>query len=176
MSKKLYRLDGILTVVDAAHLLSHLDEQKSEGVENESVEQLAFADRILLNKCNLLLTGQLKTGRGGEEPDFLQSDGTDHVHDESVSLVSWNSPGLELNVDKLQTWISSLMQELGTELLRNKGVLAVKGCRDKFIFQGVHMLFSGDFASDVTCGSDVSSGVWKDVEERECRFVLLARS
>ena len=30
------------------------NEEKPEGAENESVEQLAFADRIILNKCGLL--------------------------------------------------------------------------------------------------------------------------
>merc|ERR1719174_105771 len=47
-------LDGILTVVDAKHLIQHLDEEKAEGVENVAVEQVAFADRILLNKCDLV--------------------------------------------------------------------------------------------------------------------------
>merc|ERR1712032_1344211 len=47
------RLDGILTLVDAKHVVQHLDEEKPEGVENEAVEQIAFADRILLNKCDL---------------------------------------------------------------------------------------------------------------------------
>ena len=45
-----YKLDGIITVVDAKHLIQHVDEEKPEGVENEAVEQLAFADRIMLNK------------------------------------------------------------------------------------------------------------------------------
>jgi G3E family GTPase len=40
--------------VDAKHVLRHLDEQKPEGVENEAVEQVAFADRILLNKVDLV--------------------------------------------------------------------------------------------------------------------------
>merc|ERR1711907_790846 len=48
------RLDGILTLVDAKHIIQHLDEEKPEGVENEAVEQIAFADRILLNKCDLI--------------------------------------------------------------------------------------------------------------------------
>ena len=69
----------------------------------------------------------------GKEPDFLQSDGTDHVHDDTVSSVSWSFPGPELNVNELQAWIGSLMQEYGTKLSRYKGVLAVKGCREKFV-------------------------------------------
>jgi G3E family GTPase len=48
------RLDAIITVVDARHSLAHLDETKPEGVENESVEQVAFADRIILNKTDLV--------------------------------------------------------------------------------------------------------------------------
>merc|ERR1712190_489611 len=48
------RLDGILTLVDAAHIIQHLDDEKPEGVENEAVEQIAFADRILLNKIDLV--------------------------------------------------------------------------------------------------------------------------
>merc|ERR1712190_229451 len=47
-------LDGILTLVDAKHIIEHLDEEKPEGVENEAVEQVAFADRILLNKTDLV--------------------------------------------------------------------------------------------------------------------------
>ena len=47
------KLDAIVTVVDATHLLPHLDEEKPEGVENEALEQLAFADRIVLNKIDL---------------------------------------------------------------------------------------------------------------------------
>src|SRR5919108_6670277 len=47
------RLDAIVTLVDAAHILQHLDEVKPEGVENEAVEQIAFADRIVLNKTDL---------------------------------------------------------------------------------------------------------------------------
>ena len=47
------KLDAIVTVVDAKHLLPHLDEEKPEGVDNEALEQLAFADRIVLNKIDL---------------------------------------------------------------------------------------------------------------------------
>ena len=48
------RLDGIVTLVDAKHVEQHLDEVKPEGAENEAVEQVAFADRILLNKIDLV--------------------------------------------------------------------------------------------------------------------------
>ena len=47
------RLDGVLTLVDAKHAPQHLDEKKPEGVVNEAVQQIAYADRILLNKVNI---------------------------------------------------------------------------------------------------------------------------
>jgi G3E family GTPase len=53
------RLDAIITVVDAKHILEHLDEVKPEGVENEAVEQLAFADRVVLNKRDLVDAEQI---------------------------------------------------------------------------------------------------------------------
>ena len=52
--KSMYRIDAVITVVDAKHIMERLKEEKPEGVENESVEQVAFADRILLNKVDLV--------------------------------------------------------------------------------------------------------------------------
>jgi len=52
--KEHYELDAIVTVVDAKHVLPHLKEEKEEGVENETVEQVAFADKIVLNKIDLV--------------------------------------------------------------------------------------------------------------------------
>jgi len=51
---RLCRLDAIITVVDAKHIVQHIDEVKPEGVENESIEQIAFADKVLLNKVDLV--------------------------------------------------------------------------------------------------------------------------
>lgn len=48
------RLDGIVTLVDAKHVEQHLDEKKADGVTNESVQQVAFADQLLLNKVDLV--------------------------------------------------------------------------------------------------------------------------
>merc|ERR550534_194256 len=48
------KLDGILTVIDAKNVLKHIDEVPTEGKVNECVEQVSFADRILLNKMALV--------------------------------------------------------------------------------------------------------------------------
>lgn len=45
--------------VDAKHVELHLDEQKPEGVVNEALEQIAYADRVVLNKTDLVAEGDL---------------------------------------------------------------------------------------------------------------------
>jgi len=52
--KAAYELDAIVTVVDAKHIMPRISEERPEGVENEALEQMAFADRILLNKVDLV--------------------------------------------------------------------------------------------------------------------------
>jgi G3E family GTPase len=55
------RLDGICTVVDAKHVSSHLDRSEEEGKENEASSQVAYADRIVLNKPDLVSKEELES-------------------------------------------------------------------------------------------------------------------
>ena len=196
---KICRLDAIITVVDAKHILQRLREEKPEGVENESVEQVAFADRILLNKCDLateeeraeikkVIHGINSTAKIMEtthsvihpkellniegfsldailtkEPEFLDTDG-EHEHDTSVTSIAFNHPD-PMNIGKLQNWISDMMQTKGNDLFRYKGIINVQGFPKKFVFQGVHMLFDGNFTED-----------WKDGETRESKFVFIGKN
>lgn len=41
-------------MVDSKHAMQHLNEVKPRFVVNEAVEQIAYADRIILNKVNFL--------------------------------------------------------------------------------------------------------------------------
>ena len=196
-----YKLDGIITVVDAKHVIQHLEDEKPEGVENETVEQLAFADRIMLNKIDLATEEELQNvekkikGINGfapifrtenslldpkelinigsfdlqrtleMDPEFLDTE-AEHEHDQRVTSTSAKFEG-ELNVNKLERWIGGLMRDKAEDLFRYKGVLAVKGMDEKYVFQGVHMLFGGKFSDDI--------GLWKEGEKRECRFVFIGR-
>ncbi|KAL1198587.1 hypothetical protein V5N11_011238 [Cardamine amara subsp. amara] len=53
------KLDGVVTLVDAKHARLHLDEVKPKGVVNEAVEQIAYADRIIVNKTDLVGESEL---------------------------------------------------------------------------------------------------------------------
>ncbi len=52
MKEKLF-VNAVVTLVDAKHILLHLDDS------SEAREQIAFADVILLNKCDLVSAGDL---------------------------------------------------------------------------------------------------------------------
>eukprot|EP00928_Gymnodinium_smaydae_P026762 TRINITY_DN20916_c1_g1_i5.p1 TRINITY_DN20916_c1_g1~~TRINITY_DN20916_c1_g1_i5.p1 ORF type:complete len:457 (+),score=140.70 TRINITY_DN20916_c1_g1_i5:62-1432(+) len=194
------RLDGILTLVDAKHITQHLDEEKPEGVENEAVEQIAFADRILLNKCDLVDSDAdlveverrirminktvpiRRTTNSEVDMDFILgircfsldkilaqddqflSDNTDHEHDNRVSSVGIDVVG-EVIQQKLNEWISWLLKERGVDLFRAKGVLAVKGMKQKFVFQAIHMLFANS-----------QEGSWGPDEERRCKMVFIGKN
>jgi len=164
------------------------------------VEQVAFADRILLNKMDLVseaeaqkVVAEIKKINATVEiirstnsivdpskllgvsafnlsevlkmdPEFLDTEG-EHEHDQTVGSISWRMVA-DLNVNKLQKWIGTLMQTKGQSLYRYKGVLAVKGMNQKFVFQGVHMLFSGNFADTE----------WEAGEKRENCFVFIGKN
>ncbi|CAL9117456.1 unnamed protein product [Musa textilis] len=53
------KLDGVVTLVDCKHAMRHLDEVKPRWVVNEAVEQVAYADRIILNKIDLVNEAEL---------------------------------------------------------------------------------------------------------------------
>ena len=52
-------LDGILTLVDAVHIEDHLDDPRLSGFDNQAVDQIVAADRIILNKSDLVSEARL---------------------------------------------------------------------------------------------------------------------
>jgi len=199
--QKMYKLDCVITVVDAKHIVERLDEVKPKDVENESVEQVCFADKILLNKTDIVKdekelsaiesklrklnpTAPIQRTQFSKinpkdvlnikafdldrvldfDPEFLDEE-AEHEHDETVTSIAVKTEG-EVNINILQSWIQRLIEQDGAALYRYKGVIAVKGMERKFVFQGVGMLFSGNFG-DVT---------WKPGEKRENRFVFIGKN
>ena len=49
-----YKIDSVICLADCKHLNMHLDEVKPDGAVNEAQQQVAFADKILLNKIDLV--------------------------------------------------------------------------------------------------------------------------
>jgi G3E family GTPase len=49
----------------------------------------------------------------------------------------------DLDLKKLNSWLGVLLRTQGPDIFRMKGVLSIEGHSDRFVFQGVHMLFDG---------------------------------
>ncbi|KAK6117021.1 hypothetical protein DH2020_049265 [Rehmannia glutinosa] len=54
------KLDGVVTLVDSVNAIKHLNEVKPRFVVNEAVEQIAYADRIILNKIDLVSEAEVE--------------------------------------------------------------------------------------------------------------------
>jgi len=52
------RLDGVITVADAKHIIGRLDDKVEAGKVNEAYQQVAFCDKLLLNKLDLVTAEQ----------------------------------------------------------------------------------------------------------------------
>lgn len=166
-----YLLDSVITLVDARHAQSQLDEF------HEAQEQVGFADRILLSKTDLVSDEEQETLRkrlvkmnprapirkvhfGNApiedildirgfnlngilelDPAFLEED--HHEHAEHVGSFVFRSDR-PFDGAKLEEFLSGLIQVYGPDMLRYKGVLHLKGNAHRVIFQGVHMLMGGD--------------------------------
>ena len=57
-------LDAIVTMVDAKHIGAHLDDLHLDGVDNQAVDQIVCADRIVINKVDLVDADAIGALRG----------------------------------------------------------------------------------------------------------------
>ncbi|RWH68736.1 GTP-binding protein [Mesorhizobium sp.] len=96
-------------------------------------------------------------------------DGHDHhhhhasdIHDVTVKSVSLR--GGEMDPKKFFPWIEKVTQMDGPNILRLKGIIALKGDEDRYVLQGVHMILEGDHQR-----------AWKDGEKHESRLVFIGR-
>ncbi len=65
-----------------------------------------------------------------------------HDHDDQVSSVGIELAG-DLDADRLNRWLSQLLREQGPDIFRMKGFISLADAPERFVFQGVHMLFEG---------------------------------
>src|SRR5690606_26462628 len=230
-----YRLDAVVTVVDAKHGQQTLDEQP------EALNQVGFADRILISKVDLVSEDEYEALRRrllkinprapitpvnfGEvdlkqiidingfnlnsildiDPDFLKEDEHDHhhhdhdehchdehctdpshdhghghchdehcsdpshhhgakPHDDAISAFVFKSDK-PFDPMKLEEFLGGVVQVYGTDLLRYKGILYMKGVNRRMLFQGVHMLMGAD-----------AGRPWAPGEKRGSKMVFIGRN
>lgn len=188
-----FRLDGVVTVVDAKYGSKTLDE------EANARDQVGFADRILVSKCDLVTPEELAAlearlrGMNARapirrvnmgdcpvdvvlniagfnmndvldvDPKFLNDDHHLHHHNDDIHSFVFDSDK-PFDPQKLERYLMSLTSVYGPDLLRYKGVLYVTGTDRRVVFQGVHMLAGGDVL-----------GPWGDVKPAS-RLVFIGRN
>lgn len=74
------------------------------------------------------------------DPQFLEEDA--HQHDESVGSIAIKHSGV-VNGERLNRWLYQLVQAIGQDIFRMKGILNVDDEERRFVFQGVHMTLDG---------------------------------
>jgi G3E family GTPase len=85
---------------------------------------------------------QLHDGGQQIRPLTVREYKPDHVHSNEVSSVGITCLG-DLDPDKLNAWIGEVLRNQGPDIFRMKGILSVRGEDQRYVFQGVHMLFDG---------------------------------
>ena len=187
-----YLLDSVITVVDAKHAPRQLDDfseaqeqvgfadrilmSKTDLVSDEDAEtlkrrlgqmnprapmkpvhfgQTPIDDILDIRGFNLNAILEI-------EPEFLEHD--HHHHDDAVKSFVFRAEH-PLDGVKLEEFLSSMIQVYGNELLRYKGVLALKDNPHRVVFQGVHMLMGGDLGRP-----------WGADDHRESVMVFIGRN
>ncbi|MBM3265067.1 MAG: GTP-binding protein, partial [candidate division Zixibacteria bacterium] len=75
-------------------------------------------------------------------PDEEQVFKPDHEHDDEVTSVGITLDG-DLDGKRFNAWLGRLLSTHGADIFRMKGILSLRGQANRFVFQGVHMLFDG---------------------------------
>jgi G3E family GTPase len=166
-----YLLDSILTVVDAKHAPKQLDEfreaqeqvgfadrillSKTDLTQDEENQKLIKRIRKMNPRAEVKKVhfgnaplAEILDIRGFNlnailelDPDFLADASHEH-HDEVESFVFRSDKPFDAL--KLEQFLSGMIQVYGPDLLRYKGVLWMKGKKERVVFQGVHMMMGGD--------------------------------
>jgi G3E family GTPase len=184
-----YILDGIITLVDAAHADVHLTQTIAQA-------QIGFADRLLVSKRDLVneptftALSERLTRINRRAPIRIVDHGKIDLA-ELLDVRGFNlnadlgggvslrpvsqAPSIDrisslvlrtdkpLDIDRLSEFMNELLEEHGKQLLRYKGVLNIQGEPRRMVFQGVLKLYGFDWDTE-----------WSDDETRESVIVFIA--
>ena len=184
-----YLLDGIITLVDAAHADVHLAQTIAQA-------QIGFADRLLVSKRDLVddatfdaLCERLTRINRRAPVRVVEHGKIDLAELLDVRGFNLNADlggGLSLrpvqpaatvdrisslvlrtdkplDIDSLSTFMNQLLEDHGKQLLRYKGVLNIAGEDRRLVFQGVLKLYGFDWDTE-----------WRADEARESVMVFIA--
>ena len=104
--------------------------------------------------------------RGGKPLSPLKAEtfAASHTHDQSVTSVGI-SEKRAVDPEKFNGWLSELLRTKGTDIYRMKGIEHLKGAPNRYVFQGVHVLFDGK-----------PDRPWKDSTEPGNQLVFIGKN
>ena len=105
----------------------------------------------------------LRDADGVVEPLRQYEYASPHEHDDSVGSVGITLPG-DLDPERFERWMVDLLRRRGVDIFRAKGVLSLAGDANRFVFQGVHMLFDGETGKP-----------WGDSDRRVSQLIFIGR-
>jgi G3E family GTPase len=187
----LTHLDAVVTMVDAKHVVQHWDAEevqeqiafadvialnKTDLVSAIELDQLEAKIRGLNAIAKIYRTQQsalaldqvlgldaFNLERALEiDPNFLGEEA--HEHDETVGSIAIVQPGA-LDGEKLNDWLSDLLRTQGEQIFRMKGILHLAGREERYVFQGVHMIFDGR-----------ADRLWHPHESRTNQLIFIGRN
>ena len=186
-----YMLDAIVTLVDAKHAPRQLDEHheaqeqvgfadrilltKTDLVDTAQVQALRQRlthmnprAKIAESRKGVAALEDLLDIRGFNlnaileiEPDFLSD--VEHEHDDDITSFVFRETR-PMDLEKIEDFLSAIVQVHGAQLLRYKGILNIAGLEQRVVFQGVHMLMGSDLGAP-----------WKGGEVRESKMVFIGK-
>jgi G3E family GTPase len=186
-----YRLDAVLTLVDAVHAQTQLDRFAEARV------QIARADRLLITRHNLVDAQQLdalvtRLARINPGAMIVPVDRDHAEYADLLDLYAYETradahlspyyhPAPARHSDDIRAFVireirpydrasleygmSRLIEEFAPDLLRYKGILSLAGHPQRVVFQGLHHMLGGE---------DLSP--WAADEARESLFVFIGRA
>lgn len=186
-----YLLDAIVTLVDAVHAPQQLDEHHEAQEQVGFADRVLISKTDLVDKESVALLrrrlvrmnprAEISESRHGVaaiddlldirgfnlnaileiEPEFLTD--VDHEHDDDVTSFVFRE-NRALDMQKIDTFLSSMVKVYGPQMMRYKGVLNIRGEGKRIVFQGVHMLMGAEDGTP-----------WKAGEARTSKMVFIGR-
>ncbi len=188
-----FEVDSIVTVVDSKHITKHFDTKdeaqeqiafgdiiilnKTDLVNENELEEIEArvesmnptAQRIRSKNCDVKLKDILGIHsfdlnvKLKVNPKFLENHHHHHHNNKVTSIAFVEERPLDMR--KVDEWMSYLVQEKGEDLLRYKGIINVKGSKQRIVFQGIHMLFAGK-----------ADRTWREGEKKITELVFIGRN
>jgi G3E family GTPase len=156
-------LDRIEQQIARLNKIARICRTRNSEIDLDIVFTLAGGDLELRLDAGAADPDHDKEHHNANDHNHAHGHHSHHNHLRDIITVCIIEPG-ELDGMKLSLWFRSEVAKFGSDLLRMKGILNLRGDSDQFLFQGVRMDFEGR-----------PGRAWNSGENRVNRLVFIGR-